>query len=684
MSLKAKLYMSFFVMIAFTVIIGGASLYQFYTTTERLKPTEEQVNYVDHELIPETNLFSQITNHITSAGLYFYAYALNKNIYQFEQGTKFLADAMKEIGGVDEIMAKAAPDKLPLARRTVPGLKAQLVDVSAKSKQLETLIEGLPPLYAKAESYMAEIGRELDGVLAECVADVETALKDPKMKEYDGIHPTAQRRVNRIRFLDELTDAINAAEVIYMRARSLSGKEAESAYADVIGMVNAAADKVDAYANSPAIGSRAETKQTFMTMVGSLRGFAQTSQQLASATRDMDNLSGQINKISVDARTAWTNLLVSTNDAVLKQTDSISEAVTQIDHSLSNATILALVLLAVGIVTGVIFAYFITRGITLPVAAVIERLTSSEKALSDASVTIDSAAHDLAEGANSQAASIEETSSAMEQMASMTRQNADNAIQTNDKTKNTANLVAEGSSAMGRMNAAMAEISEKADKISQIIKTIEDIAFQTNLLALNAAVEAARAGEAGKGFAVVADEVRNLSQRSATAARDTSELITSTVESVQTGNEIAGQLSSEFENIQKGTTDISHLIEQIASATDEQAQGVDQVNTAIAQMDKVTQSNSANASSTAQSASDLKTQVLELRADIGSLFSIIYGTHAQMPTSGLGAGAAPARRAPAEAYYGATTSSKALPGPSAGGEKVVMHPESIIPLDGDF
>jgi methyl-accepting chemotaxis protein len=252
-------------------------------------------------------------------------------------------------------------------------------------------------------------------------------------------------------------------------------------------------------------------------------------------------------------------------------------------------------------------------------------LEESSDQVQSAASEISSTSQSLAEGATEQAASLEQTSSALEQMASMTRVNSDNATKTNATTMDNNKTIAEGSVAVDNMSQAMGEINDSSEKISRIVKTIDEIAFQTNLLALNAAVEAARAGEAGKGFAVVADEVRNLAQRSAQAAKDTTELINGTVERVRNGSGIAHRLGESFKLIETGSQTVSRLIAEITSATNEQAQGVDQVNTAVAQMDKVTQQNAAHAEESASASEELSAQASQVNAIVGDLIVIVRG-----------------------------------------------------------
>ncbi len=214
----------------------------------------------------------------------------------------------------------------------------------------------------------------------------------------------------------------------------------------------------------------------------------------------------------------------------------------------------------------------------------------------------------LAEGASQQAASIEQTSSSLEEMASMARQSADNAAEADNLMQNATRVVIDSNASMEKLTSSMEDITGASEETQKIVKTIDEIAFQTNLLALNAAVEAARAGEAGAGFAVVADEVRNLAMRSADAARNTAMLIDDTVNKISTGSGLVNTAASGFRDVTTGATKVGELLSEIAAASREQAQGVDQVNLAVGQMDKVVQQNAASAEELASGVSSFKTR----------------------------------------------------------------------------
>ena len=237
--------------------------------------------------------------------------------------------------------------------------------------------------------------------------------------------------------------------------------------------------------------------------------------------------------------------------------------------------------------------------------------------VSSAAEQLAAASEQMASGAQEQASSLEETSASLEELTATVKNNADSARQANQLAAGSRDAAERGGAVVSSAVGAMGEINASSRKIADIITTIDEIAFQTNLLALNAAVEAARAGEQGRGFAVVAAEVRNLAQRSATAAREIKALIQDSVGKVNTGSEMVTRSGQTLEEIVSSVKRVTDIVSEIAAASAEQAVGIDQVSKAMAEMDKVTQSNSAHTeelSSTAQSLNEQATRMQEMVA----------------------------------------------------------------------
>ena len=281
------------------------------------------------------------------------------------------------------------------------------------------------------------------------------------------------------------------------------------------------------------------------------------------------------------------------------------------------------VLVSIALICGLVVAIWLARSISKPINLFVDSLFESAGQLDNAAGQIARASHSLAEGASEQASSLEETSASLEEMTSMTHQNAENAQTAKDFANQTRQAADTGGADMQKMNAAMETIKTASSEISKIIKTIDEIAFQTNILALNAAVEAARAGEAGMGFAVVAEEVRNLAQRSAQAARETADKIQGAINKTQQGVDISAKVSVSLSEILAKVHKVDELIADVATASKEQSQGVQQINTAISQMDRVTQSNAANAEECSSAAEELKAQSVALKKTVLGLNSLI-------------------------------------------------------------
>ncbi|ONN67174.1 methyl-accepting chemotaxis protein [Herbaspirillum sp. VT-16-41] len=259
---------------------------------------------------------------------------------------------------------------------------------------------------------------------------------------------------------------------------------------------------------------------------------------------------------------------------------------------------------------------------------IVSQVRSGTDTIATASGQISSGNLDLSSRTEEQASSLEETASAMEELTSTVRQNAENARQANQLALSASTIAEEGGNVVRQVIQTMGRIDTSSKKIVDIISVIDGIAFQTNILALNAAVEAARAGEQGRGFAVVATEVRSLAQRSATAAKEIKTLIDNSVEQVGLGSGLVQQAGVTISEVVSSVQRVTDVMAEISAASNEQTQGIEQVNQAITQMDEVTQQNAALVEEAASASHSLSHQTRQLSELVG-VFRLPGGPRAQ-------------------------------------------------------
>jgi methyl-accepting chemotaxis protein len=287
---------------------------------------------------------------------------------------------------------------------------------------------------------------------------------------------------------------------------------------------------------------------------------------------------------------------------MFKATDDATSSLSQ-----SRSRTFTAIVIAIALLVGALVAWLV-RAINASLRGMSRELGEGGQMVVEASSQMSASAQSMSQGAAEQAASLEETSASMEEIAAMTRTNADNSQQAATLMAEAARVLEQSNRSFSDMVGAMDSIKESSNRVSKIIKTIDEIAFQTNILALNAAVEAARAGDAGMGFAVVADEVRNLAQRSAQAARDTTALIEGAIASSSDGSARVTQAAESFTAITERVIAVKRLVDSVSVASGEQAHGIEQVLQSIRQMEKVTQTTAATAEESAAASEQLSAQ----------------------------------------------------------------------------
>ncbi|HBE79399.1 MAG TPA: hypothetical protein DDW65_16740 [Firmicutes bacterium] len=346
-----------------------------------------------------------------------------------------------------------------------------------------------------------------------------------------------------------------------------------------------------------------------------------------------------INRLIESAQSGKGEDLADENEAIQKVKEWTS-AITELEHiceknsqagiALAQQTYihsfrLLSVIVIIALSLGMGLAFYITRSITGPMNSIASRVGESAGQVAAASGQLSASAQQLSQGSTEQAAAIEETSSTLQETASRVQQSSVNTQRAAELSGQATESANKGNAEMKEMMDSIQEIKDSSAQIGRIIKVIDDIAFQTNILALNAAIEAARAGEAGMGFAVVAEEVRNLAQRSAQAAKDTTIIIESNIALSGKGVSVAERVHEALNNIRSQAKMVNELMNEVAAASQEQSQGIEQITESMIQVETVTQQNAANAEESASASEELNSQAESMRRIVRELSELVNG-----------------------------------------------------------
>ncbi|AQT68191.1 Dipeptide chemoreceptor protein [Anaerohalosphaera lusitana] len=598
LKLGAKIGLGFALLIVIACLLGGVAVYNM----KRVGTSSEMLA---QEYVPEVKMANELERN--SLGTMY-----SMRGYSFTGENEYFQEGMTGLSEVEEWLGKC--EELANNSEHLVKLQEQIDQVKKDLDSYKSLASNTKTKNAAIEAEREQLDTSAQNYMQACTAFLKSQEKQFEEEITTDTSAAALReRMQKVGLVNDIIDIGNTVRISAFKSQARRDpsiiEETRPQFEKMMVMFDElkALTKLDA--DLQAIATTRKAGENYRDAMFNLK----------KNWLEVQRLDEQMGEKGDD--------VVAAAQAVAKAgVDNTDEIATMAEAALSTSTVIMIAGLIIAAITGTGLAFFITRSITKPINRMISDLTEGSEQVASASGQVSSASQSLAEGATEQAAGLEETSSSIEEMSSMTKQNAENAQQANslsDEAKKSAN---EGDQSMEKMNKAIAEIQKSAEETSKIIKVIDEIAFQTNLLALNAAVEAARAGEAGKGFAVVAEEVRNLAMRSAEAAKDTTAMIDSSVKNTNQGVEIAGEVSKVLKGVIEGVTKTSDLVSEIAAASNEQSQGIEQINTAVTQMDKVTQQNAANAEESASASEELSAQAEQMQGIVRELTSLVGGS----------------------------------------------------------
>ncbi|WP_022851643.1 methyl-accepting chemotaxis protein [Limisalsivibrio acetivorans] len=652
-TLSVKIAMGFTILIVISLILGGIAV-------KNMTNARDISNVLSQQYVPEVEQSNGLERNSLMTMYSIRGYNYTARAEFLKQGRDYLKEVHKFIAVGEELVQK---------HPNLVKLKEQLGEaVNAVEKYEEHLQE-----MVQVNQSIDEARIQLDtnaAIYMKNTGDFLTNQNESAKKEYySGATPAENtERLTKITLINDIIDVGNAARIDVFKAQADRDPEFLSSALDNLQIAYGKVEEIRKYTRQAADIER-------------LNRIVESANSYGDAIRILQEAYKTFRETAVHLEDAGNIVLgVSQNIAEAGLTNTISLA-GDVQTSLSTSSKVMIYGLIAAIVIGIIAALLIIRSITKPITASVRMIFDASSQVVAASDEISTSSSQLADGASEQASSVEEVNATTEEATSVNEQNSENTREADILAKSSNQSANEGNVKIQNLMKSMEGITEASQRIAKIIKTIDEIAFQTNLLALNAAVEAARAGEHGLGFAVVADEVKNLAQRSATAARETADIIEQAIEQIKEGNQIAQDTNEAFQDILDKTKKTSDLISEIAVSIREQTEGMNQISVAMGSIDQITQQNAAGSEEAAAAAEELNAQAVSMISSVEEIAKMV-GLELKADQINTG-GSSKQKPKMLESKGGSGKKQQAPKKEAKKAKKKDDDPEDVLPLDSD-
>ena len=598
LKIGAKISLGYVILIVILTVLVGFLTSQLFSINNNART-------LAREAVPLFNNSTELERALLNMSADLRSFSLTESAGHLKSAREHYPEVDGLITAIDNSLREyESPDKSTLSAQ-VGAIKAQVTEIKNFSQIMEANLQKLDQARKQFTALRDATFDESLYPFFNSVQEIgtEAAENNPDFKAVADAF-----------FVDinEVWDNFEAANLTFWRGQALRDLEEIRNSARLL---ETSAAGLNTLINAPGFPDR--IKGSGQELQGRLPAISQSLNLFISLWAERDANEEKFNDLMDSASANLSRL-------ALRAGETSAAGADQTRRNVSTALTASFAGLGLALLVGLICAVFITRGITSSIKGAIGRILSGATDVERNAAVLADAAGTLTHGATQNASSLGDISSALEELTAMTSRNSESAGRANELMRSTQSDVNSAGSSMGQVIKAMDEISSSGREIGKIIKTIDEIAFQTNLLALNAAVEAARAGEAGAGFAVVADEVRNLAIRSAEAAKNTAALIAGTIQNIDSGSALVRQTGAGFDRVGQSVGQVGSLLSDVAEASQEQAQGIAQINHSMTEMDQVTQNNLAASTQAATASSSLAHQAEELLDTVDGLSGMVY------------------------------------------------------------